>query len=198
MKTSCRRLALSGLPELGLALVVPDTSPRGRRVWPTTKQEPMTGVWGRLLCERHAGAMAASLPDVRLRRARTARPDRVSFPVSDPRSISGHSMGGHGALSIGFKNPRRYRSISAFSPITDPMRCPWGEKAFAAYLGTDQSWEAYDSCALIRQTAGEDRVPILIDQGEDDEFLSEQLHPDLSYKRPRCRLSNRSAHAGRL
>jgi S-formylglutathione hydrolase len=87
-------------------------------------------------------------------------------------------MGGHGALVIALRNPGRYRSVSAFAPIVAPSQVPWGEKAFSAYLGNDRSqWLAYDACALIGQ-AGE-RLPLLIDQGEADEFLAEQLRPEL-------------------
>ncbi|MDX5337353.1 MAG: prolyl oligopeptidase family serine peptidase, partial [Marinobacter sp.] len=100
------------------------------------------------------------------------------FPVTSARAISGHSMGGHGALMIALKNPGRYRSVSAFSPIVAPTQVPWGEKAFSAYLGDDRSsWLAWDSCALIAN-AGE-RLPLLIDQGDADEFLANQLKPEL-------------------
>jgi S-formylglutathione hydrolase len=101
------------------------------------------------------------------------------FPVDADRvSISGHSMGGHGALTIGLKNPDKYRSISAFAPIVAPSRCPWGIKAFSGYLGDDpQTWSEYDATGLVGrvQHAG----IILIDQGEDDDFLQEQLNPAL-------------------
>ena len=97
-------------------------------------------------------------------------PDRVG--------ISGHSMGGHGALTIGLKNPDKYLSITAFAPIVSPIHCPWGQKALANYLGEDRSdWSAYDSCELVR--AAKDRLPVLIDQGEADEFLEEQLKTGL-------------------
>lgn len=102
----------------------------------------------------------------------------ASFPV-DParRGIFGHSMGGHGALVIALKNPNRYQSVSAFSPIANPVAVPWGQKAFGNYLGPDQTrWEAWDASLLMRKQpySGE----ILIDQGEADRFLVEQLHPD--------------------
>ena len=98
--------------------------------------------------------------------------------ASDVRAISGHSMGGHGALTIALRNPGRYRSVSAFSPIVAPSQVPWGQKAFAAYLGEDQdAWLQYDATALIA-TAGE-RLPLLVDQGGADEFLDNQLRPQL-------------------
>ncbi len=170
--------------ELGIALVVPDTSPRGGDVSGNDVPDDEAGAYDLGLgagfyvnatqapWDRHYRMydyVVHELPDL----------IEASFPVSDTRSISGHSMGGHGALSIGLKNPHRYRAISAFSPITNPMQCPWGEKALMAYLGANrESWRAYDSCELIRAAASEDQVPILIDQGDEDEFLSEQLLPE--------------------
>lgn len=103
----------------------------------------------------------------------------ANFPVDPERTgIFGHSMGGHGALTIAFRNPDRYKSVSAFAPICAPMRCPWGEKALGGYLGADrQRWEAYDATALCAKTGW--RSPILVDQGTGDEFLEEQLKPEL-------------------
>lgn len=94
---------------------------------------------------------------------------------SDKISIMGHSMGGHGALILGLKNPQRYQSVSAFSPIVNPVQCAWGKKAFNGYLGDDEeTWEKYDACKLLKQNH---KYPqeILIDQGLSDEFLEEQL-----------------------
>ena len=94
--------------------------------------------------------------------------------------IFGHSMGGHGALMIALRNPQRYASVSAFSPIVAPSQVPWGQKAFSAYLGDDQStWANYDSLALMKQSAHSKKLPLLIDQGSGDEFLAEQLKPEL-------------------
>jgi S-formylglutathione hydrolase len=93
-------------------------------------------------------------------------------------AITGHSMGGHGALTIGLKNPDRYASFSAFSPIVAPTQCPWGEKALSNYLGSDTStWDAYDTCKLLGQAT--EQRPILIDQGTADNFLEEQLKTHL-------------------
>jgi S-formylglutathione hydrolase len=103
----------------------------------------------------------------------------AEFPADMARQgITGHSMGGHGALTIGLRNPDRFRSISAFAPIVSPLNCPWGEKALGGYLGPDRAaWRAYDACALIENGA---RVPeLLVDQGDADQFLTEQLKPDL-------------------
>jgi len=102
----------------------------------------------------------------------------ANFPANDRRSISGHSMGGHGALVIALRNPGRYRSVSAFSPIVAPSQAPWGKKALAAYLGDNrETWKQYDATALIANA--KERLPLLIDQGEADEFLANQLKPQL-------------------
>ena len=100
------------------------------------------------------------------------------FPVDANRlGISGHSMGGHGALTIAIKNPGIFKSVSAFSPICNPTKIPWGEKAFTKYLGKDQNiWNDYDACSLIKSRGFQ--VDILIDQGEEDEFLADQLKPE--------------------
>ena len=94
------------------------------------------------------------------------------------QAITGHSMGGHGALTIALRNANRFRSVSAFAPIASPMNCPWGEKALGGYLGGDRElWRVHDACALIADGA---RIPeIVVDQGEDDQFLAEQLKPEL-------------------
>jgi len=100
------------------------------------------------------------------------------FPVDSNRlGISGHSMGGHGALTIAIKNPDVFKSVSAFSPICNPVKIPWGQKAFTKYLGGGESlWNGYDSCSLIGSQGWQ--KDILIDQGEEDEFLTDQLKPD--------------------
>ena len=103
----------------------------------------------------------------------------VHFSVDMQRqAITGHSMGGHGALTIGLRNPDRFRSISAFSPIVSPLNCPWGEKALGGYLGADRdAWREYDACALIADGARVENV--LVDQGTADNFLEDQLKTDL-------------------
>ena len=102
----------------------------------------------------------------------------ANFPASDARGIAGHSMGGHGALVLALRNPGRYRSVSAFSPIVAPSQVPWGEKAFSAYLGDDRdAWREWDACALIADAR--ERLPLLVDQGLADEFLENQLRPEL-------------------
>ena len=101
-----------------------------------------------------------------------------NFPADANRiGISGHSMGGHGALTIALKNPELFKSVSAFSPICNPTKIPWGEKAFTKYLGDDQlAWHEYDACSLIKSRGWQS--DILIDQGEEDEFLADQLKPE--------------------
>lgn len=102
-----------------------------------------------------------------------------NFPVlSDRQGIFGHSMGGYGALAIALKNPGKFKSVSAFSPIVAPSQVPWGQKAFRNYLGDNESeWLAYDPTYLVKHAS--ERLPILIDQGDADQFLAEQLRPDL-------------------
>ncbi|MGZ9100483.1 MAG: S-formylglutathione hydrolase [Brevundimonas sp.] len=105
----------------------------------------------------------------------------AEFPTTRARSISGHSMGGHGALTLALRHPHLFRSVSAFAPISSPTRCPWGEKAFTAYLGPDRTeWEAHDAARLIEGGVGVGCYDeILIDQGDADPFLAEQLKPEL-------------------
>jgi len=163
--------------ELGLMLVAPDTSPRGE----TVADDPAYD-----LGQGAGFYLDASSPPwaehFRMRRyLERELPEIVerSFPADMARQgILGHSMGGHGALTLALRNSGRFASVSAFAPISSPMRCPWGEKAFGAYLGEDRAaWRAYDACALIEDGA---RVAdILVDQGEADQFLGEQLKPDL-------------------
>jgi len=103
----------------------------------------------------------------------------ANFPVDMARQgITGHSMGGHGALTIALRNPDRFKSTSAFAPIVSPTNCPWGHKALGGYLGDDRAaWAEYDACALIEGGA---RLPdLLVDQGDADNFLVEQLKPEL-------------------
>src|SRR5690606_19757222 len=102
------------------------------------------------------------------------------FPVDSTRqAISGHSMGGHGALTIALKNPDDYRSVSAFAPICSPLNCPWGEKALGNYIGSNkEDWKAYDTCELVKTASGK-KFELLVDQGDADNFLREQLKPEL-------------------
>ena len=160
--------------ELGLALVAPDTSPRGDEVADADTYDLGQGAGFYLNATESPWSDHYRMYDYVV----SELPELIEqhFPVSTARSIAGHSMGGHGALVIGMKNPQRYRSISAFSPISHPSICPWGQKAFTAYLGPDRElWMDYDACELLKRQRAE--APILVDQGDDDQFLTDQLYP---------------------
>ena len=172
LKAGAQRVAA----ELGLMLVTPDTSPRhtgiagaedawdfgsGAGFYLDATQAPWAHHW------RMESYVTGELPAVLAQH----------FPVQQgAMGVFGHSMGGHGALTLALRHPGLYRSVSAFAPIAAPMRCPWGVKAFTGYLGADRStWAAHDATALMEAGA---RCPaLLIDQGEADKFLAEQLHP---------------------
>ncbi|KUM52765.1 S-formylglutathione hydrolase [Rheinheimera sp. EpRS3] len=160
--------------ELGIALIIPDTSPRGDGVpddaegaydfglgagfYVNAKREPFAKHY------RMYDYIVSELPQML----------EAELPLSAKRAISGHSMGGHGALVIGLRNPQRYSSMSAFSPICNPVNCPWGIKAFSGYLGDDKSqWQQYDASVLL--AAAQDPLPLLVDQGTADNFYPEQL-----------------------
>ena len=163
--------------ELGLIIVAPDTSPRGEGVADDEAYDMGQGAgfyvdateepWARHF--RMRSYIEQELP------ALIAK----EFPTDMERqAICGHSMGGHGALTIALRNPDRYKSVSAFAPIVSPLNCPWGEKALGGYLGSDQTaWREYDACALIED--GARIADILVDQGTSDNFLEEQLKPQL-------------------
>jgi len=165
--------------ELGLAIVVPDTSPRGLGF----QGEADAYDFG-LGAGFYVDATRAPWSDgYRMYSYVTDElPAYVAahFPVDPERTgIFGHSMGGHGALVIAIRNRDRYRSVSAFAPIVSPMRCPWGEKALAGYLGDDRgAWRAYDATALIEDRGYPGRA-ILVDQGTRDPFLERELKPQL-------------------
>lgn len=165
--------------ELGLIFVAPDTSPRGDGVPDDPEGAYDFGLGAGFYVDAIEAPFAANY---RMRSyierelpALLAR----HFPVDmDRQAIMGHSMGGHGALTIALRNPGVYRGVSAFAPIASPLRCPWGEKALGGYLGPDRvSWRQYDATALIEDGA---RVPdLLVDQGDADGFLENQLKPRL-------------------
>ena len=161
--------------ELGMAIVAPDTSPRGEGVADDEGYDLGQGAGFYLNATEEPWSQHYRMYDYIVQEL----PDLIesTFPVTDQRAIAGHSMGGHGALTIALKNPQRYSSVSAFSPIVNPVNCPWGQKAFTAYLGADQSnWSEYDSCMLI--SGCREKPPLRVDQGLDDEFLDEQLKPE--------------------
>ena len=163
--------------EHGIVFVAPDTSPRGDGVPDDAAYD--FGQGAGFYVDATQPPWSANF------RMRTYIEDELpaliaaAFSVDmAAQGITGHSMGGHGALTIGLRNPGRFRSISAFAPIVAPSQVPWGEKALGGYLGPDRAaWAEYDACALIADGA---RVPeILVDQGEADNFLDEQLRPNL-------------------
>ena len=165
--------------ELGLIFVAPDTSPRGEGVPDDADGAYDFGLGAGFYVD------ATEEPFARHYRMRSyierELPELIAsnFPVDlSAQGIMGHSMGGHGALTISLRNPGRFRSISAFAPIVAPSQVPWGHKALAGYLGQDRAaWSEYDACALIEGGA---RLPdLLVDQGEGDNFLAEQLKTHL-------------------
>ncbi|MBB5191702.1 S-formylglutathione hydrolase [Silvimonas terrae] len=164
--------------EHGVAIVCPDTSPRGDEVADDPGYDLGKGAGFYLNATQTPWASHYRMYDYVV----SELPALVEqhFPVTAARAISGHSMGGHGALMIALREPDRYRSASAFSPIVAPSQVPWGEKAFGAYLGIDrQSWSAWDTVALLSRPQTHTPVPLLVDQGLADEFLEKQLRPEL-------------------
>ena len=162
--------------EHGIILVAPDTSPRGEGVADAEGYDLGKGAGFYVNATQAPWASHYRMYDYIV----DELPAWVEADpmASDRRAISGHSMGGHGALTIALKNPGRYRSVSAFSPIVAPTQVPWGQKAFAAYLGDDrEAWKAWDTVELIRQAR--EQLPLLVDQGDADEFLQGQLKPEL-------------------
>lgn len=171
IKAGALRLAA----ELGIALIAPDTSPRDKR-YPGDDEAWDFGLGAGFYVDateapwrdgyRMYSYITQELPALLTQ----------ELPLTDRFGIFGHSMGGHGALVAALRNPDRFVSVSAFAPIAAPSQCPWGQKAFSGYLGQDRdSWAAYDATELIK--GGARCAPILIDQGLNDAFLAEQLHP---------------------
>jgi S-formylglutathione hydrolase len=162
--------------EHGMMIVAPDTSPRGESVADDPTYDLGLGAGFYVNATQKPWAAHFRMYDYVVEEL-PALIESV-FPADDRRAIAGHSMGGHGALVAALRNPGRYRSISAFSPIVAPSQVPWGERAFTAYLGPDRdAWKRYDSVELIK--AAREHLPLLVDQGLDDEFLERQLRPDL-------------------
>ena len=163
--------------EHGVIVVCPDTSPRGDDVPDDDAYD--FGKGAGFYVDATQDPWAANF------RMRSYIEDEIpgviaaNFPVDmDRQAISGHSMGGHGALTVSLRNPGRFRSTSAFSPIVSPLNCPWGEKALTGYLGEDRdAWRQYDACALIEDGARIDNL--LVEQGRADQFLDEQLKTHL-------------------
>ncbi|SSW67538.1 S-formylglutathione hydrolase [Achromobacter veterisilvae] len=177
IKAGAQRLAA----ELGVMLVAPDTSPRGANV-PGEDESWDLGTGAGFYVD---ATTPAWLAHYRMYSYVTQELHGIvtggALPGDASRTgIFGHSMGGHGALVLALRNPGKFRSVSAFAPIAAPSQCPWGKKAFGAYLGADvDDWAAYDASALMRQARRPFPGGILIDQGESDQFLAEQLYPEV-------------------
>ncbi|WP_293828686.1 S-formylglutathione hydrolase [uncultured Brevundimonas sp.] len=165
--------------EHGLVVAAPDTSPRGEGVADDPAYDLGQGAgfyvdateqpWApHFRMESYVADELIALID-------------AAFPTTGARAVSGHSMGGHGALTLALRHPDLFKSVSAFAPIGSPTRCPWGEKAFAAYLGPDRAaWAEHDAALLLASGAARGVYDdILIDQGDADSFLTDQLKPEL-------------------
>lgn len=161
----------------GIAIIAPDTSPRGEGIPDDPEGAYDAGLGAGFYVnatespwDQHYHMydyVVSELPAL----------INSQFPIDGTKiSISGHSMGGHGALTIALRNPKQYKSASAFAPICSPINCPWGNKALRLYLGDDQeAWKQYDCTELIKSSAPSQYLPVLIDQGDQDSFLQEQL-----------------------
>ena len=164
--------------ELGIALIIPDTSPRGEAVADDAAYDLGQGAGFYVNATQAPWATHYRMYDYILTELPTLL--EAQLPLSDKRAISGHSMGGHGALVLALRNPARFTSVSAFAPIANPVNCPWGQKAFTAYLGEDRTrWEEFDASLLLARRGSP--LPLLVDQGDADNFLAEQLKPQTLY-----------------
>lgn len=173
-KAGAQRIAA----ELGIALIIPDTSPRGADVAdaPDSAYDLGLGAGFYVNATQQPWSSHYRMDDY-IQQELPALVE-AALPLNTKRAISGHSMGGHGALVLALREPERYVSVSAFAPICKPTQCDWGRKAFTAYLGTDESsWTAYDASLLLAKTGSQ--LPILVSQGGDDRFLTNQLKPEL-------------------
>ena len=170
-KAGAQRLA----SELGIAIVCPDTSPRGTD-FPGEHDSYDFGSGAGFYVNATQKPWAAHYRMYDYVTEELPALIEQNFPVNDKRGISGHSMGGHGALVCYLRNPGKYCSVSAFAPICHPSDCSWGQKALAGYLGEDRNdWILYDAALMIGDA--EEKLPLLIDQGTADEFLTDQLKP---------------------
>ena len=160
----------------GLIVVAPDTSPRGEGVANDPAYDLGQGAGFYLNATQTPWAPHFRMEDYVVQELPALIEQH--FPATGARGIAGHSMGGHGALTLALRHPGRYRSVSAFSPIVAPSQVPWGQKAFSTYLGDDRAaWAQHDAVALV--AGASERLPLLVDQGEADEFLAGQLRPEL-------------------
>ncbi len=164
--------------ELGLALIIPDTSPRGAEVAVAADGAWDLGLGAGFYLNATEQPWASHYQMASYISQELVTLIAEHFPVSNKRGISGHSMGGHGALTLALQSPDLFHSVSAFSPICAPSQCPWGEKAFRNYLGEDTSaWQQYDASVLLAKAKAP--WPLLVDIGDADPFLANQLKPEL-------------------
>ena len=165
--------------ELGLILVAPDTSPRGEGVPDDPEGAYDFGLGAGFYVDATQAPWAANYRMRSYLERELPGLIGAELPADMGRQgVMGHSMGGHGALTLGLRNPGRFKAISAFAPIVSPLNCPWGEKALSNYLGPDRAaWRDYDACALIED--GARAAGLLVDQGQADPFLESQLKPEL-------------------
>jgi S-formylglutathione hydrolase len=162
----------------GVAIVAPDTSPRGEGVADDPAYDLGQGAGFYVDATQAPWAPHFNMESYVTRDLIAAV--EAAFPLAPKRSIFGHSMGGHGALTLAMNHPQLFKSVSAFSPISSPTRCLWGEKALGAYLGADRdAWRAHDAALLIEAGKAAPFDDILVDQGTADQFLTEQLKPEL-------------------
>ena len=173
--------AFRAAADLNLAIVMPDTSPRGYGVADDADGAYDFGLGAGFYVNATEAPYALHYQMASYVTIELPHIVESQFQVNSRKSISGHSMGGHGALTLGLKNPEKYQSISAFSPICNPVNCSWGQKAFGAYLGQNkEKWHQYDATHLL---ASRDIVlPIKVDQGSADEFIENQLQPQALVK----------------
>lgn len=172
-KAGAQRIA----SELGLIIVAPDTSPRGEDVADAPDGAYDLGLGAGFYVNATQQPWASHYQMYDYIVDELPQLIEANFPVTASRSICGHSMGGHGALVIALRNAERYQSVSAFSPISNPSNCPWGQKALGAYLGEDRAnWQSYDASLLMTKATA--TLPALVDQGSDDEFLKQELKPE--------------------
>lgn len=166
--------------ELGITLVAPDTSPRGEHVPDDPEEAYDFGKGAGFYVNATQSPWRQNYRMYDYVTQELPAMVRANFSVSEAAAISGHSMGGHGALMIALRNPGQYRSVSAFSPICHPIQCPWGQKALSQYLGEDVStWKTWDSSELMKAAKNPAaQTPALVDQGDSDGFLHEQLKPE--------------------
>lgn len=172
-KSGAQRIAA----ELGIALIIPDTSPRGEGVPDAADAAYDLGLGAGFYLNATQAPWQKNYQMYDYITQELPKLCEANLPLTAQKSISGHSMGGHGALVIALREPELFCAVSAFAPIANPVQCDWGKKAFGAYLGEDKhSWEAYDASLLLIKLGCQ--LPILVSQGEADQFMATQLFPE--------------------